>query len=78
MRTRRSPRNQEILWRALGGPQAPKPVPTVAPRLTVEEIEAKLSGFLKPRDRGEMNRALVVAKQRERVRIILEAERGES
>lgn len=25
MRTRRSPRNQEILWRALGGVRAPEP-----------------------------------------------------
>ena len=25
MRTRRSPRNQERLWRALGGPQPPTP-----------------------------------------------------
>jgi len=27
MRTRRSPRNQEILWRELGGPAKPKPAP---------------------------------------------------
>jgi len=25
MRTRRSPRNQETLWRALGGPKPPPP-----------------------------------------------------
>lgn len=36
MRTRRSPRNQEILWRELGG-KVEKPKP--AEPLTVEEIE---------------------------------------
>lgn len=74
MRTRRSHRNQEILWRALGGPAPPKPVPVEPARLEVEEIEAKLSGFLKPRDRGEMERALVVAKQREHARRVLAEE----
>lgn len=40
MRTRRSPRNQEILWRALGleGEQAPKaPVSTLDSQITQEE-----------------------------------------
>lgn len=36
MRTRRSPRNQEILWRELGG-KVEKPTPSEP--LTVEEIE---------------------------------------
>lgn len=30
MRTRRSPRNQDILWRALGGAPEPKPEPAPA------------------------------------------------
>lgn len=37
MRTRRSPRNQEILWRELGG-MVEKPTP--AEPKTVDEIEA--------------------------------------
>lgn len=37
MRTRRSPRQQEILWRALGG--APKPTPATAPIRTDVEID---------------------------------------
>lgn len=39
MRTRRSPRNQEILWRALGRQGAEAPAP-VAPTRTREEIDA--------------------------------------
>jgi len=38
MRTRRSPRNQAILWRALGGTVEPAPLPP--PALTVGEIKA--------------------------------------
>lgn len=39
MRTRRSPRNQERLWKALGGPPvAPPPVVTPAPPQTVRTI----------------------------------------
>lgn len=29
MRTRRSPKNQERLWRALGGPPEPEPEPVI-------------------------------------------------
>jgi len=32
MRTRRSPRNQERLWSALGGPPAPQPPPPSSSR----------------------------------------------
>jgi hypothetical protein len=38
MRTRRSPRNQERLWRELGGKPEPKPEPSVL--RTREEVEA--------------------------------------
>jgi hypothetical protein len=40
MRTRRSPRNQERLWRALGSPPEPKPKRTRLP--TRAEARAKL------------------------------------
>ena len=60
MRTRRSPRNQEILWRALGG-EAPKPV-------KVDEV-AMLTRFLadpfiSPRARRKAERDIDVAKKR--------------
>ena len=35
MRTRRSPRNQALLWRALGGPPAPPPVAPTEDRATI-------------------------------------------
>ena len=40
MRTRRSPRNQEILYRALGGPAVQHPRPAVRPiEYTPEQLE---------------------------------------
>jgi len=50
MRTRRSPRNQERLWRALGGPQKAKPKRT---RLT-SRAEARAKLF--PKETAEMTK----------------------
>ena len=52
MRTRRSPRNQEILWRELGGQLAPKPAPL--PPKTDAEIDA--IPFLSQRTRNILKR----------------------
>jgi len=65
MRTRTSPRNQDILWRELGGPK-PKP----AKRDEVEIIEAILADgdsgarFITKRTRGQLERSLQRAKIR--------------
>ena len=60
MRTRRSPRNQEILWRALGGP---KPAPVVVDEVAAAE-RALAQPFLSPRTRRMIERDLIRAKQR--------------
>lgn len=54
MRTRRSWRNQERLWKALGGPAPPKPIPS--PPKTREEIEAMW--WLSKRTRNALIREL--------------------
>lgn len=63
MRTRRSPRNQDRLWRALGG-QPPRPVVTVTldPVLIIESILAKPG--LSARTRQGFERDLKRAKHR--------------
>ena len=54
MRTRRSTRNQEILWRALGGkPEAPKPIDEIA---MLEHFIA--DPFTSPRARRKAERDL--------------------
>ena len=60
MRTRTSPRNQEILWRALGGPTA-QPV-KVDPVAAAERALAQ--PFLSPRTRRMFERDLVRAKHK--------------
>lgn len=60
MKTRRSPRNQEILWRELGGKQ-PK-VPKIDPIVAIEH--ALTQPFLSPRTRRMLERDLARAKQR--------------
>ena len=66
MRTRRSPRNQERLWRALGGPPAPKPAPAEDP---VEVLRARLAlSFLSPRTRRMLERDLEREIQKAKVR----------
>ena len=58
MRTRRSPRNQERLWRELGGK---KPAP--AKRDEVADLESILArGEMNKRTRGQLERALQRAK----------------
>ena len=62
MRTRRSPRNQEILWRALGG-NAKKPIASPAPIRSDEEIDAmwwvsKTSRSMMKRDAAKARAAL--------------------
>lgn len=49
MRTRRSPRNQERLWRALGGPTEAKPKRTRLP----SRAEARAKLFADQRDRWQ-------------------------
>lgn len=60
MRTRRSPRNQEILWKALGGPKT-EPV-KVDPIAAAERALA--DPFLSPRTRRMFERDILRAKQR--------------
>jgi hypothetical protein len=50
MRTRRSPRNQERLWRALGGPPKPKPKRTRLPN----RAEARKRLFSTETEEAEM------------------------
>jgi hypothetical protein len=58
MRTRRSPRNQEILWRALSGEPPPQPQRSD----TVEAIRRMLATpILNRRTRGQLERDLVRA-----------------
>lgn len=77
MRTRTSPRNQEILWRELGGGNAKSKPVKVPTRRTVEEIESLLAGVITDRHRRrELERELVVAKQRAEAARVLDAERG--
>lgn len=60
MRTRRSPRNQERLWRELGGD-----VPAPAPRDPIASIEESLKlTTLNPRTRRQLEREL----QREKIK----------
>lgn len=69
MRTRRSPRNQAILWRALGGAPAPQPAkakPT--PAEVVATLEAALAGFLPRSARMQLQRELAKARLRGAVR----------
>lgn len=70
MRTRRSPRNQEILWRALGPPPEPKLAPV---QHTAEEIAA-LPGLSKT-SRSLMLRDLQRQKTRA-LKLYLKARRG--
>lgn len=57
MRTRRSPRNQEILWRELGKQGMPAPVARPEPEiLTDEEIDA--IPFLSKSSRSLMKRQM--------------------
>ncbi len=70
MRTRRSPRNQEILWRALTPPPPPSApmAPVLAGPALIADLEAKLadpSAILGRRQRMDMARRLNVAKARE-------------
>lgn len=60
MRTRRSPRNQEILWRALGAPPQAKHDAT-----TVESLERQLAACMNARTRRMIERELVKARMRE-------------
>lgn len=64
MRTRRSPRNQLILWRALGGP--PPETPKEVPPQTAEEIKAMW--WISKRSRNMRLREL--AKRETRARIV--------
>ena len=57
MRTRRSPRNQERLWRALGGPPTAKPTRTKLPSLA--EARAKLFPTGDPMDPSALLRDLL-------------------
>lgn len=65
MRTRRSPRNQMKLWRALGGPPAPR----LAPRDPVAVAEKLLAAaladpFTSERTRRQLERDIRAAKIR--------------
>lgn len=60
MRTRRSPRNQEILWRSLG--ELPAAAIKVDPVAAAER--ALQQPFLSPRTRRMLERDLIHAKQR--------------
>ncbi len=74
MRTRRSPRNQERLWRDLGkqGQQSkPPPVPP-AESLTAEQIKALPYGKA---DKTRMLKALEKEARRARVRAVLAQEK---
>ena len=68
MRTRRSPRNQEILWRALSGEQSAES----ARSDTVESIERQLAACTNARTRRQLERDLARAKQRAAVRRALD------
>lgn len=59
MRTRRSPRNQEILWRALGGP----PAPAARNANGIESLERQFSNA-RPRDRKMIEREIARARSR--------------
>jgi len=60
MKTRRSPRNQEILWRALGGQR-----PTAQEIDPIASIERSMSQpFLSPKTRRMLERDLASAKHR--------------
>ncbi|MDP2322530.1 MAG: hypothetical protein Q8N51_00680 [Gammaproteobacteria bacterium] len=59
MRTRRSPRNQEILWRALGGPTQPLVIVDV---IAAAEHDLALP-FLSSRTRRMLERDLAKAKR---------------
>ena len=65
MRTRRSPRNQEILWRALGGDS---PVPKLEPSpylsMTDEEIDYAYWSMSKT-SRGQLKREAAKARVRQ-------------
>lgn len=63
MRTRRSPRNQMILWRALGGKPEPPPQPAAADLKTDAEIDrmfwlSKTSRNLLKKDMAKRRRTL--------------------
>ncbi len=60
MRTRTSPRNQEILWKALGDP---RPVAVKVDPIAAAE-RALQQPFLSPRTRRMLERDLIRAKQR--------------
>jgi hypothetical protein len=63
MRTRRSPRNQDILWRALGDP-----APTKGDSTSVESLESQLAmakaNFLGQRTYRQIEREIARAKMR--------------
>lgn len=63
MRTRTSPRNQEILWRALGGP-----APVKHDATSVESIERQISACTNARTRRQLERDLQSAKIRRAAR----------
>lgn len=68
MRTRRSPRNQERLWRELGAPPAPKPA--TDPIAALERILARPG--INARTRRQLERDLERARHRAAVRRALE------
>lgn len=77
MRTRRSPRNQERLWRALGQETAqPKPVLVTVPEVdTITAMERRLRELIFDRRvRRDLERALARAKEVRAVRAVLAAE----
>lgn len=69
MRTRRSPRNQEALWRALGGP----PVPKIAPK-TVDRSRCETCRMRRLRPECARCAAIRTARARVTLALALEAE----
>lgn len=70
MRTRRSPRNQELLWKYLG---SPKPAPVKIDRIAADERALSLP-FINKRTRRMFERDLAAAKQKAAVTAALAGE----
>lgn len=58
MNTRRSPRNQERLWRALGGAPAPRPAPPSDEERLAQLIQDAARPTIRPPARAAMRREI--------------------